>query len=72
MKNQFDEKVGPVIAVSTVMFCTILLGYFLWIDWRDATSGKYKNYNSNCIGQLQIAGYCCKSIEQYNTGSCTN
>jgi hypothetical protein len=27
--------------------------------------------NSSCGDSLQVKGYCCKSVEQFNTGDCT-
>lgn len=27
--------------------------------------------NISCLNELQRHGYCCKSLEQYNSGNCT-
>ena len=69
--TEFDIKYGPWIGGGVVVFCTLLLFWFAWVDWRDATSGKYKQENTNCQGELQISGYCCSSQEKFDSGDCT-
>lgn len=70
--TEFDHKYGPWIGGGIVVFCTLLLFWLVWIDWRDATSGKYKQENLNCPGELQISGYCCSSQAMFDSGNCTN
>lgn len=59
------------------LFMAFTIGLFFYFGWcglmniQPFTHETTKTQlNSNCEG-LQIAGYCCNSQEQFNTGDCT-
>ena len=70
-----SDKKGEKIIIIVLTFCIGLFFYLGWCGFKNIqpfTHEKTKTQlNQNCEW-LQIAGYCCNSQEQYNTGNCTN
>lgn len=69
-----NDKIGVRITLAVVGFCVGFFFYFGWCGLMNIQPFTHKKtetqLNSNCEG-LQIAGYCCKSEEQFKSGDCT-
>jgi hypothetical protein len=68
------ETIKMHCGLSVIWFAIGLFFYLGWCGFMNLQPFTHKQtkdqLNSNCINQLQIAGYCCKSIEQFETGDC--
>lgn len=70
--NKLDDFLGPAMALSLVTIMFGFLCYFAFLAQDEEFISRYPNENSNCHREKQIAGYCCKSEEQFKTGTCVN
>lgn len=52
------ENVGPAFAVTLVILCTIMLGYFAYLSYESSVQG-YAPKNTMCgPGEVDVKGYC--------------
>ena len=69
------EKIGEKTALFVVGFCIMLFAYFGYCGFKGEIpfnkDFKEEATNKSCGEQLQIKGYCCRSIEQFNSNDCT-
>ena len=69
---KITDEVGGWLALSVVAIMFGFFCYFAFLAQDQEFINKYPNENSNCHGEKQIAGYCCRNEEQFKTGTCVN
>lgn len=70
------ETIGYYATIGIVIASSILFSYLFICGLMDIMPFSHKKIigtgNISCgTNELQIAGYCCETQEQYNSGDCT-
>jgi hypothetical protein len=65
-----QDNWGAIFISVFIVFCIAFWLFLGYLEIKAETSGR-QSYNNLCNNSLQVGGYCCDSIEQFQTGNCT-
>ena len=71
METKLSDKIGMWLTALLLIGCVALWCYFAYLA-QDQEFINAHPAKKNCdTSELQISGYCCKNVEQFNSGNCT-